>query len=65
MFLKSLKNFKKEQASTGIPSAACYLCCSSTEIQRDRMVAELNYRFASNLVSIEAYPSGVSAHTSL
>ena len=27
------------------------------------MIAELNHRFTSNLVSIEEYLSGVSAHT--
>ena len=29
------------------------------------MIAELNHRFASNLVSIEEDLSGVSAHTNL
>ena len=65
-----VKNFIKEQASTQVSlvqlaTSAAPPGCHRKVIQRDRMIAELHHRFASNLVSIEEYLSGVSAHTNL
>ena len=58
--------FEKEQASTQVSLVQLATGAAPQKGHPEgRMIVELHHRFASNLVSIEEYPSGVSAHTSL